>query len=364
MVYGRGFDSRRLHQISQAICWKTAPQGALSKPVEAVQRYKLRGCGLESTAMPAPVRKVLLFSALAAVAGYLVLDRPASGPQVATVQTDRATARPNTAELELPARRALSRARGELFGAPPVTVQKAAPVASAPPAPAAPPVPYRFAGRVLKGAEEEVLVSKGELVFPVKVGDTLDGAYKVASISAERIELVYLPLGTADRIVVTSALEAERAPSALGAVSAPAPAPAPALDDRPAQLRWEGPDRVQAGSSFSVALRVSTKEALRAAPMQLRFEPGVLEALEVRPGKFFDQGNFAYRVNAQGSIFVGATAPGGAPGRDAELLVVTFKSIKAGATAELNVTSLSLQGVAGRMVAHDRVATFRVPITQ
>jgi hypothetical protein len=312
--------------------------------------------------MRAPVRKVLLFSALAAVAGYLVLDRPASGPQVATVQTDRATARPNTAELELPARRALSRARGELFGAPPVTVQKAAPVASAPPAPAAPPVPYRFAGRVLKGAEEEVLVSKGELVFPVKVGDTLDGAYKVASISAERIELVYLPLGTADRIVVTSALEAERAPSALGAVSAPAPAPAPALDDRPAQLRWEGPDRVQAGSSFSVALRVSTKEALRAAPMQLRFEPGVLEPVNVRPGKFFGEANFSYRVNPAGAIFVGASAHPAPPGADAELVIVTFKPLKRGATAELSMSALSLQGAAGRAIAHEQFGAFRAPI--
>ncbi len=312
--------------------------------------------------MRAPVRKVLLFSALAVVVGYLALDRPASGPQVATAQTDRPTARPTSAELELPARRTLSRSRGELFGAPPATVQKAPPVVSAPPAPTAPPVPYRFAGRVLKGAEEEVLVSKGELVFPVKVGDTLDGAYKVESISAERIELVYLPLGTADRIVVTSALEAGRAPSTLAAVSAPAPAPAPALDARPAQLRWEGPDKVQAGSSFSVALRVSTKEALRAAPMQLRFEPGVLEPVNVRPGKFFGDANFSYRVNPSGSIFVGASAHPAPPGADAELVIVTFKPLKRGATAELSMSALSLQGAAGRAIAHEQFDAFRATI--
>lgn len=312
--------------------------------------------------MPAPVRKVLLFSALAAVVGYLVLDRPASAPQVAAAHPDRTTARPATAELELPARRALSRSRGELFGALPVTVQKAPAVVDAPPAPVAPPVPYRFAGRVLKGAEEEVLVSKGELVFPVKVGDTLDGAYKVESISAERIELVYLPLGTADRIVVASALEAGRAPSTLGAVSAPVAAPAPALDARPAQLRWEGPDKVQAGSSFSVALRVSTKEALRAAPMQLRFEPGVLEPVNVRPGKFFGDANFSYRVNPAGSIFVGASAHPAPPGADAELVIVTFKPLKRGATAELSMSALSLQGAAGRAIAHEQFDAFRATI--
>ena len=130
----------------------------------------------------------------------------------------------------------------------------------------------------------------------------------------------------------------------------------------PARLRWEGPDKVVAGAAFDVALRVSTKEALRAAPMQLRFEPGVLEPLRVRPGKFFGQGSFTYRVSAEGQIFVGATSSAEAPGADAELLVVTFRPIKRGATAELSMSALSLQGAAGRAIAHERVGAFRTAI--
>jgi hypothetical protein len=325
------------------------------------------------------MRRLLLLGALAGLVGYPLLDESATSAGLAFAQTERAetraAAKANAAErLELPERRGLTRTQGELFGAPPPPpkpiTKKAQPPAPVAAAPVAPPVPYRFAGKVRKGSEEEVLISKGDAVFPVKAGDTLDGMYKVESISAERIDLVYLPLGTRDRIVVSSALDAERAAQPpLAAAPAPVPA-APATASAsgatsagPAQLRWEGPERVAAGESFSVTLRVSTTEPLRAAPMQLRFEPGVLEAVNVRPGKFFDQGNFAYRVNAEGSIFVGATAPGSPPGPDAELVIVTFKPIKAGATAELNVASLSLQGIAGRMVAHDQVVAFRAPIT-
>jgi general secretion pathway protein D len=192
-------------------------------------------------------------------------------------------------------------------------------------------------------------------VFPVKAGDTVDGAYKVDAVSDDAIELTYLPLGTRDRVAVASVLDVAPPP----APAAPAPA---ALAHGPAQLRWEGPASVQAGANFTVALRVSTKEALHAAPMQLRFEPGVLEPVNVRPGKFFGEGLFSYRVNPAGAIFVGAVSKPGAPGADAELVVVTFKPLKRGATAELGMSSLSLQGASGRTIPHEKVAAFRAAI--
>ena len=123
-------------------------------------------------------------------------------------------------------------------------------------------MPYKFAGRVRKGSEEELLLSKGELVFPVKEGDTLDGTYKVVAVKPDGIELVYIPLGTTERITVSSVLDAT--PPALAA------APPPVADAKPAQLRWDGPKQVSAGGNFTVALHVSTQQPLRAAPMQLR----------------------------------------------------------------------------------------------
>ena len=308
------------------------------------------------------MRKLLLIGAVLATVA-LVAYEPARDETVKSEPRESAgpasvTRGQATEGLQVPERRALGKVRGELFGAPPAPPQ---PVASAPSAPAvavAPPVPYRFAGRVRKGAEEEFLLSKGDLIFPVKEGDTLDGTYRVVAVKADAIELLYLPLGTTERIIVSSVLDVDRA---AAVAAAPARAPAPVADRKPAQLRWEGPARVQAGASFSVALRVSSQEPLRATPMQLRYPHGVLEPLEVRPGKFIGKGAFSYRVT-EGSIFVGALAPSTAPGADAELLVLTFRPLKQGATAELSMTALSLQGLAGRAIAHEQPAAFRAAI--
>ena len=300
-------------------------------------------------------RKLLLFGVLAVVVGLALFDRPQTPTEVVGAQSGVASTRQRSDALQVPDARTLGKVRGELFGAPP---PPPAPKASAPivaAAPVAPPNPYRFAGKVVRGGEEVVLVSKGELVFPVKAGDTVDGTYKVESVGSEAIEFTYLPLGTRDRIAVASVLDVPPAPVATAPAAASSRSPA-------AQLRWEGPSQVQAGASFSVALRVSTKEVLHAAPMQIRFEPGVLEPVNVRPGKFFDDGLFSYRVNPAGSIFVGAVSKPLPPGADAELVVVTFKPLKRGVTAELGMSSLSLQGAAGRTIPHEQVAAFRAAI--
>ena len=311
------------------------------------------------------MRKLLLIGAVLATVALVAYqpapdDAPKSEPRESAAPAS--TARGNASEgLKVPERRALGKVRGELFGAPPAPPQ---PVAAAPSAPAvavAPPVPYRFAGRVRKGAAEEFLLSKGDLIFPVKEGETLDGTYRVVAVKAEGIELTYLPLGTTERVIVSSVLDVDRPATVAAPSPAPSPSPAPVADGKPAQLRWEGPARVQAGASFSVALRLSSQEPLRATPMQLRYPHGVLEPLEVRPGKFIGKGAFSYRVS-EGSIFVGALAPSTAPGADAELLVVTFRPLKQGATAELSMTALSLQGLAGRAVAHEQPAAFRAAI--
>jgi Cohesin domain len=310
------------------------------------------------------VRKLLLIGAVLVTVG-LVAYQPARNDATKGAPREAAAASSVTASgkgaegLQVPERRSLGQVRGELFGAPPPPPQAAKTgAASAPAVQVAPPMPYRFAGRVRKGAEEEFLISKGDLIFAVKEGDTIDGTYKVVAVRADGIELVYMPLGTPERIVVSSALDVEVARP----VAAAAPAAVPVSDGRPAQLRWDGPKEVRAGGNFSVALRVSTQETLRAAPMQLRYSPGVLEAVEVRPGKFIGKSAFSYRVSADGSIFVGALMPATAPGADAELVVVTFRPLKPGAVAELSMSALTLQGTAGRAIAHEQPAAFRATI--
>ena len=313
--------------------------------------------------MKAHVRKLLLVGAVIAVVAMVAYQpaRESAKGAVSEAQAPAGAVRPNAAPaLVVPEKRSLGRARGELFGAPPPPPQ---PVVAAAPAPApvvavAPPLPYRFAGRVRKGAEDEFLVSKGDLLIPVRAGDVLDGTYRVVAAKADGIELVYVPLGTSERLAVSSVLDVDPPP----AIAAPARPPVAVSDGKPAQLRWEGPKEVRAGAAFDVALRVSTAQPLRAAPLQLRYAPGVLEAVAVKPGAFVGKGSFAFRVSPDGAIFVGASSAAPAPGADAELVVVTFRPLKAGTTAEVSMSALSLQGAAGRAIAHEQPASFRTAI--
>jgi hypothetical protein len=264
----------------------------------------------------------------------------------------------------------MGKPRGEIFRqqgtAPPPALPAAVPAAPSPP-----PNPYRFAGSARHGESTQVFLANADRVLEVHEGAELDGGYRVEAISQDQITLVYLPFGTRSIVAVDSILEIA---SALPAVAAATPAMAGAAADpahspgrrgeHPPRLRWEGPGEVRAGASFNVALVVAYDGALRASPMQLRFDTKVLEALDVRPGKFFGRGPFSYRVNADGSIFVGASGAGAVPGAQGELVILTFKPIKPGAVAEVHVASLGLQSTTGGSVQHERPDSFRATIIQ
>jgi cohesin domain-containing protein len=325
--------------------------------------------------MRRPPRIAVLFVALAATAAWVAFDLRSSGTPVtgksspqSVQQNSQAT--PDTKQPEIPARSTLGR-----FGTDPFSAQswvqsrKPAPVAAAP-APVAPPLPFRFAGQFHRDSAAEVYIAKGEEIFPVKEGDTLDGQYKVESMSSSEVRFLHLPTGTSQILQFSALRDQEvtakaepgrpRAP-ASASVSPPATAKA-----GPAQLRWEGPTSARAGSSFVVSLRVTSGEQIRAAPMQVRFDPAILESVSVRPGRYFAaerDGNFGYRVNPEGSIFIGVSNQNPASASDAEMLVLTFKTKRAAAAAEVSVASLNLQGAAGRAIAYNGVTPFRTTIT-
>ena len=270
----------------------------------------------------------------------------------------------NSLLAQLPEREALGRRRGELFPAqswtpPPRPVARAAAVAPPVAAPTPPPMPYRVAGRVVHDGISQVVLAKGDRVLTVQPGDTLDDGYRVEDIGPQGVTLVYLPLGTPQQLAMTVPLgEAQpRTVAATQVASAPA-----VTDNRPATLRLEGPARIRAGDPFSVALKVTSDQAVRSAPVQLSFDAALLEPVDVRRGGFFADGIFSFRINPSGSIFIGAAGKGAVPA-DAEFFVVTFKPVRAGA-AELKLSSVLLQGAAGRAIAHDQPAAFRTAIIQ
>jgi hypothetical protein len=283
-------------------------------------------------------------------AGLLLPERTQPDP----AQPAKTEARSSSSDgrlAALPSRDAIGKPRGELFGfrswAPSRPAARAAQVAA--PAAAPPPMPYRIAGQVVHDGTARVVLARDDRVLTVREGEMLDDDYRVESIRADGVTLVYVPLGVREQLPVTAAMTLDTPQVA-------------AAESRPAQLRWEGPERVQAGSNFNVALKLTSDQPVRASPLQLSYDAKLLEAVAVRPGGFFSDGRFTYRVNPGGSIFVGASGTGGAAA-DAEFLIVTFRPIRSGA-AELKLSSVVLQGAAGRAIAHEPPAAFRTAIIQ
>lgn len=307
--------------------------------------------------------------ATAAAAGAWLYFGPS--PQLqpkdpAPEKSSRAEPQPGGTPFGLPSREGLSRPRGELFtsNAPAVrpapAKSKSVPEAPQPAAPVVPPMPYRVAGQVVHDGPPRVVLARDDRVFFVREGDTLEGGYRVEAIKPDGVTLVYTPLDMRQHLPVASALQV---PGAVAGVADPRSIPgqpASAGGGRPAQVRWEGPAEVQAGSEFEVALKITSDQAVRGSPMQVSYDAKILEPVAVRAGEFFAQGSFTYRVNP-GSIFVGAFGKGDVPA-DAEFLVVTFKPIRSGATA-VSLSSLQLQGARGAL-AHEPLAAFRTSIAQ
>jgi hypothetical protein len=77
---------------------------------------------------------------------------------------------------------------------PPAPAPSPAPVAAAAALPVAPPLPFRFLGRYVDAGVQVVMLVKGEQLYLVAVGDTIDQAYRVDRVSGTTVELTYLPL--------------------------------------------------------------------------------------------------------------------------------------------------------------------------
>ena len=311
----------------------------------------------------------IALTGVAVAAGAAALFYAQGGPLPATKGPAGAAPSAQAAAEErfaaLPSREAIGKARGEPFG--PRSWASVAPagpkVVVAPPKPVAPPLPYRIAGQVTHDGVMQVVLARDDRVFTVREGETLDNTYRIESITPDAVTFVYLPLDERQQLAVGGLrLEVVPTTTPVARATATPPSPAAAGDTRPAQLRWEGPKQVKAGNDFEVTLKLTSAQPVRALPLQLDYDAKLLEPVAVRPGELFAEGRFTYRVNPNGSIFVGASAGSAAP-TDADFVVVTFRPLRSG-NAELRLSAVALQGAAGRAIAHESPAAFRTAIVQ
>ena len=154
--------------------------------------------------------------------------------------------------LALPMRQPLGNERGFLFAAPsaPAASKQEAQL-SASAGVSAGPVPYRFVGVVTRGSEVEYALAKGDALFWVKEGDTLDD-YRVEAITPGTVTLLYLPLGERTTLVLAAPAQKRSVVTHLGTA---APDPSPLAAD-------SGTPRAATASS------VEARPALRAAQLR------------------------------------------------------------------------------------------------
>src|SRR5882762_8851026 len=154
--------------------------------------------------MRRPPRIAVLIALLAGAAAWVAIDlRGPAGPNATKAPTSAASqdaersAPASQAERPgIPARSVLGRIAADPFSAHSwMPRPKQAAVSEAPVA-VAPPLPFRFAGQFHRDSGIEVYVARGEEVFPVKEGDTLDGQYKVDSVTPTEVSFLHLPSGT------------------------------------------------------------------------------------------------------------------------------------------------------------------------
>src|SRR5262249_43902123 len=135
--------------------------------------------------------------------------------------------------LALPVRQVPRKSKADLFAsrdwtppAPPMPVQ-AVPEPAA--APSAPSNPYRFAGTMHYGGSLKAVFVRDDHVHIAQVGETLDGGYKVLSVTRDAVTLVYKLLDIEQRI----ALALDPGPDTVAVQAQPSPNGAPSLPVAP-----------------------------------------------------------------------------------------------------------------------------------
>jgi len=166
-------------------------------------------------------RTTLLILVFAALLGWVIYDQTRAPQANVVAHTAAVPAQPaNTARAvraQMPQRPPLGNIAGDPFtprswqpAQPPLAAATSmgAAAAAKPAAPVTPSLPFRFAGRLYQNGGIQTYLARGDDVFPVNVGDALQGGYRVESIGDEKVTLVYLATNTRQEVEMEPPLEA------------------------------------------------------------------------------------------------------------------------------------------------------------
>jgi hypothetical protein len=93
--------------------------------------------------------------------------------------------------------------------APPAPIRPSQPVVPTPPpviVPTAPQLPFTYLGRYGDSASRTVILSKGDRVYTVAVGEVIENTYRVEKLTTGMINLTYLPLNIEQHLSTGEAL--------------------------------------------------------------------------------------------------------------------------------------------------------------
>ncbi|TMH95048.1 MAG: hypothetical protein E6H47_01275, partial [Betaproteobacteria bacterium] len=171
---------------------------------------------------------LLVVAGAGVIAASLLLPGRSQRDSAQPAKTEARSSSSDGRFAALPSREAIGKPRGELFGfrswAASRPVVQSAPVAAL--AAVAPPMPYRIAGQVVHDGTARVVLARDDRVLTVREGEMLDDDYRVESIKADGVTLVYLPLGVREELSVTATMKLDT-PTGATAGAAPVPARTP-----------------------------------------------------------------------------------------------------------------------------------------
>jgi general secretion pathway protein D len=133
----------------------------------------------------------------------------------------------------------------------------------------------------------------------------------------------------------------------VGSAAPPKVEPQPSAPGAPG-LKWEGAEKARVGQEMTLYLNIDSVETLRAASLQLGYNPAEFEIISIEDGGYFGksgQGAFSKSIDAAGGRasagINGGDAKAKGPGR---MLAVTVKAKSATAGGDISLIATTLVG--------------------